>query len=65
VYQSQVDDINERINIIPVEMIDIEEIEKSLENNKKEKDLLTGRNKKFSDNIKNNNELLSKIQKVF
>jgi len=62
VFQSQVDDINERINIIPVEIINIEEIERNLENNKKEKDLLTGRNKKFSDNIKNNNELLNKIQ---
>ena len=60
-YQLQVDDINERINIIPVEMIDIDEIEKSLEENKKEKDLLIGRNKKFFDNVKNNNELLDKI----
>ena len=62
VFQLQVDDINERINVIPVEIIDIEEVERSLENNKKEKDLLTGRSKKFSDNIKNNNELLNKIQ---
>ena len=60
-YQSQVDDINERINIIPVEMIDIDETEKSLETNKKEKDLLTGRNKKFFGNIKNNNDTLDKI----
>tara|TARA_R110002073_G_scaffold171764_3_gene328847 strand:+ start:4130 stop:7285 length:3156 start_codon:yes stop_codon:yes gene_type:complete len=62
-YQSQVEAINERIKIIPVEMIDIEEIEKSLENKDKEKDLLTGRSKKFSDNIKNNTELLEKIKK--
>ena len=60
-YQLQIDDINERINIIPVEMIDIDKIEKSLEENKKEKDLLTGRNKKFFENIENNNELLDKI----
>ena len=33
-----------------------------MEYNKKEKDLLTGRNDKFSDNIKNNDELLSKIK---
>jgi len=62
VFRSQIDDLNERINIIPVEIIDIEEMERGLENNKKEKDLLTGRSKKFSDNIKNNNELLNKIQ---
>ena len=62
VFQVQIDDVNERINIIPVEIIDIERIEKSLNGNNKEKDLLTGRNKKFSDNIKNNNELLNKIQ---
>ena len=62
-YQSQVEAINEKIKVIPVEMIDIEEIEKSLENKDKEKDLLTGRSKKFSDNIKNNIELLEKIKK--
>ena len=60
-YQLQIDDINERINIIPVEMIDIGDIENFLEENKKEKDLLTGRNKKFFENIENNNELLDKI----
>jgi len=60
-YQLQIDDINERINIIPVEIIDINEVEKSLEGNKKEKDLLTGRSKKFFENIENNNDLLDKI----
>ena len=60
-YQMQVDDISERINTIPVEMINIDEIEKSLEENKQEKDLLTGRNEKLYENITNNNELLDKI----
>ena len=62
VFQTQIDDINERINIIPVEMINIEKIENLLEENGKEKDLLVGRNKKFSDNIENNKELLNKIE---
>ena len=62
VYQTQVDYTKEKINTIPVEMINIEEIEGYLEENKEEKDLLIKRNKKFSDNIKNNNELLNKIQ---
>ena len=60
-HQLRIDDVNERINIIPVEMIDIDEVEKSLKEDKKEKDLLVGRNKKFYENIKNNNELLDKI----
>ena len=42
---------------------DIEEVEKSLEDKGREKDLLTGRSKKFSDNIKNNKDLLEKIKK--
>ena len=45
-----------------MEIIDIDAVNKSLENNEKEKDLLTGRSKKFLDNIKNNNELLNKIE---
>ena len=60
-FQLKIEDVNERINIIPVEMIDIDEIEESLNNNRKERDLLVGRNKKFSDNICNNKELLIKI----
>ena len=60
-HQLRTDDVNERINIIPVEMNDIDEVEKSLKEDKKEKDLLVGRNKKFFENIKNNNELLDKI----
>jgi len=62
VFQSQINDINERINIIPVEIIDIDTVNKSLENNEKERDLLAEKNKKFASNIKNNGELLSKIE---
>ena len=62
-YQLQVEAINEKIKIAPVEIIDIEEVEKSLEDKEKEKDLLTGRSKKFSDNIRNSKELLEKIKK--
>jgi len=61
-YRNKVEEVNERINIIPVEIIDIDEVEKSLEHNKKEKDLLIGKSKKFFNNIKNNKELLSKIE---
>ena len=46
-HQLRIDDVNERINIIPDEMIDIDEVEKSLKEDKKEKDLLVGRNKKI------------------
>ena len=60
-FQSKVEDINERMNTIPVEIIDINAVQKSLESDKKERDLLISRNKKFSDNIKNNNDLLNKI----
>jgi DNA repair exonuclease SbcCD nuclease subunit/ABC-type Na+ transport system ATPase subunit NatA len=62
IYRNKVEEVNERINIIPVEIIDIDEVEKSLEHNKKEKDLLIGKSKKFFNNIKNNKELLSKIE---
>jgi len=61
-YRSKVEEVNERINIIPVEIINIDEVEKSLEENEKEKGLLVGRNNKFSENIKNNNGLLNKIE---
>ena len=61
-YQEKIDEIKERINIIPVEMIDISKVERSLEENKAEKDLLTGKNEKFFENIKVNNELLNKIK---
>jgi DNA repair exonuclease SbcCD ATPase subunit len=61
-FQGNVEDINERINIIPVDIIDIGEVNTSLENNKAERDLLTAKNRKFSDNMNNNEELLNKIE---
>ena len=61
-FQGNVENINERINIIPVDMIDIDEVNTSLKNNKTERDLLTAKNRKFSDNVNNNEELLNKIE---
>ena len=60
-YQINVSDLNEKISAIPVEIIDVDDVNKSLENNKKERDLLSARNAKFLSNINNNEELLGKI----
>lgn len=61
-YQVSIDELNERINVIPVEIIDIDNVNVSLQNNKKERNLLSAKNNKFSDNMKNNEELLNKIE---
>ena len=60
-YQINVDDLNEKISAIPVEIIDVDDVNKSLQTNKKERDLLSARNAKFLSNINNNEELLGKI----
>jgi len=61
-YQVQIDAVNERINIIPVEIIDINEINSCLKKQKKERDSSTEKSKKLFKNIKSNNELLKKIK---
>ena len=60
-YQINVDNLNEKISAIPVEIIDVDDVNKSLQTNKKERDLLSARNAKFLSNINNNEELLGKI----
>lgn len=61
-YQINVSDLNEKISAIPVEIIDIDDVNKSLQINRKERDLLSARNSKFLSNINNNAELLGKIE---
>ena len=61
-YQINVSDLNEKISAIPVEIIDIDDVNKSLQINRKERDLLSARNSKFLSNIDNNAELLGKIE---
>jgi len=61
-YQINVGDLNEKISAIPVEIIDIDDVNKSLQINRKERDLLSARNSKFLSNINNNAELLGKIE---